>query len=75
MQKYEDINDEIIIGDDDSLDSAINPSEWIIVQNMELGALISSRYSSWSERYFLLKYKKEDKERAARDLTALVNFY
>ena len=45
-------------------------TEWIIMQNMELGGFSSSRYSSWSERYFLLKYDQEDKEQAAQDLMA-----
>ena len=41
---------------------------------MELVEFDSSRYSSWSERYFLLKYDREDKKPAAQDLTALVTF-
>ena len=45
------------------------------MQYMELGAFSSSRYSSWSERYLLLKYEQEDKERAVQDLIALVTFY
>ena len=36
-------------------------TEWIIMQNMELGAFSSSRYSSWSDRYFLLEYEHKDK--------------
>ena len=45
------------------------------MQNMDLGDFSRSRYSSWSERYFLLKYEQEDKERSARDLVASVTFY
>ena len=45
------------------------------MENMELGDFSSWRYSLWSERCFLFNYKHEDKERAARDLTALVTFY
>ena len=36
-------------------------TEWIIVQNIELGYFSSSRYSSYNEGYFLLKYEQEDK--------------
>ena len=42
---------------------------------MELKAFSSLRYSSWSERYFLLKYEQEDKERVAQDLMVSVTFY
>ena len=47
-------------------------NEWIVMQDVELGACgssrYSSRYSSWSEIYFWLKSEQPEEERAARDL-------
>ena len=54
-------------------------NEWIVMLSVEFwvcrSSRCSSRYSSWSERYFSLKYEQKDKEQAARDLTVLVTFY
>ena len=42
---------------------------------MELGDFSSLRYSSWSDRYFLLKYEQEDKDQADRDLKVSFTLY